>query len=62
MKSLAGKQLSLLVHFIWRTAGREPCKYIRNQQQHHAKRTYKEEFIEFLERYEIEYDDSCLWD
>ena len=37
-------------------------RYIRNQRQHHAKRTFKEEFVEFLERYEVEYDDRYLWD
>jgi len=36
--------------------------YIRNQHQHHAKRSFKDEFVEFLERYEIEYDKKYLWD
>ena len=35
--------------------------YIRNQERHHAKRTFKEEFVEFLDRYEIEYDEQYLW-
>jgi putative transposase len=37
-------------------------RYIRNQHHHHAKRTFEEEFVEFLDRYEIEYDDRYLWD
>jgi REP-associated tyrosine transposase len=36
--------------------------YILNQPRHHAKRTFKEEFVEFLERYEVEYDPKFLWD
>ena len=37
-------------------------RYIRKQREHHAKRTFKEEFVEFLERYEVEYEDRYLWD
>ncbi|MCO6043809.1 IS200/IS605 family transposase [Aeoliella sp. ICT_H6.2] len=32
------------------------CQYIRNQQTHHRQRSFKEEFIELLERHQIEYD------
>jgi REP element-mobilizing transposase RayT len=35
--------------------------YIRNQERHHSKRTFKDELLEFLERYEIEYDERHLW-
>jgi putative transposase len=37
-------------------------QYIRNQQRHHQKRTFKEEFLLFLERHRIEYDKKYLWD
>ena len=36
--------------------------YIQNQERHHAKRTFKQEFVEFLDRYQIEYDERYLWD
>ena len=36
-------------------------KYILDQRHHHAKRTFKDEFLEFLNRYEIEYDERYLW-
>ena len=36
--------------------------YIRNQQHRHSKRSFKDEFLEFLNRYEIEYDERYLWD
>ena len=35
--------------------------YIRNQRQHHAKRTFKAEYVEFLERYGVAYDPKYLW-
>jgi REP element-mobilizing transposase RayT len=36
--------------------------YIQNQHEHHAKRSFKDEFLDFLVRYEIEYDERYLWD
>jgi len=35
-------------------------KYISNQEDHHRKRTYREELIEMLEKAEIEYDAKYL--
>jgi len=37
-------------------------KYILNQQKHHQHKTFKEEYIEFLEKYEILYDSRYLFD
>lgn len=37
-------------------------RYIRNQEAHHAKQTYKEEYLLFLKKYEIEYDERYVWD
>ena len=37
-------------------------KYVRGQEEHHRKRTFQEEFREFLERHGIEYDERYLWD
>jgi len=31
-------------------------RYIRNQQKHHAKKTFREEYIELLEKFGVEYD------
>jgi REP element-mobilizing transposase RayT len=36
--------------------------YIANQEEHHRKRTYQEEFLEFLKRHGIEYDERYIWD
>ena len=37
-------------------------KYITNQKQHHAKTSFKKEFIELLKKYSIEYDKRYVWD
>jgi hypothetical protein len=36
--------------------------YISNQQQHHRKKTFKEEFTAFLKDNNVEYDDRYVWD
>jgi len=38
------------------------ARYISIQKQHHAKKTFKEEYIEILERYDVEYDERYVWD
>ncbi len=37
-------------------------KYILNQEQHHRKKTFREEYIEFLKKFEIEYNDNYLFE
>ena len=37
-------------------------RYIRNQEHHHRKRSFKEELIELLEKHGIEYDKRYIWD
>jgi len=39
----------------------EVVRYIANQEEHHRKRTFQEEYLEFLNRYEIEYDERYVW-
>jgi hypothetical protein len=36
-------------------------KYIRNQREHHRKKTFQEEYLEFLHADGIEYDERYLW-
>lgn len=36
--------------------------YIAGQKEHHRVVTFKEEFLEFLRKYNIEYDERYLWD
>ncbi len=37
-------------------------RYIAQQKEHHTKRTFQEELIELLKKYEVEYDERYLWD
>ena len=37
-------------------------KYIADQREHHRVKSFKEEFLTFLIRHEIEYDERYLWD
>ncbi len=36
--------------------------YILNQEQHHQKKNFKEEYLEFLNKFEIEYDEKYLFE
>jgi len=36
-------------------------QYIRNQQEHHRKKSFQEEFIEFLNKHGIKYDENYIW-
>jgi len=36
--------------------------YIKNQKEHHQKRTFKEEYKEFLTKYQIEHKDEYLFE
>lgn len=36
--------------------------YILNQEKHHHKKSFKEEYIEFLQKFEIDYDEKHLFD
>ncbi len=38
------------------------AKYILNQEEHHRKRSFKDEYLELLEKFEIEYDERYLFD
>jgi REP element-mobilizing transposase RayT len=37
-------------------------KYIFNQQEHHKKRSFKEEYLDFLKKFEVDYDEKYLFD
>jgi len=37
-------------------------RYIENQREHHRKHTFKEELLDLLQRYGIDYDERYLWD
>jgi len=37
------------------------CEYIENQEEHHKKRTFLEEYTHILNQFEIEYDDRYIF-
>lgn len=36
--------------------------YILNQEEHHKKKTFMEEYLAFLKKYDVEYDERYVWD
>jgi REP element-mobilizing transposase RayT len=58
--------------FAWQTgygaftvshSGIEGVKaYIANQEEHHRKQTFQDEFREFLRKHEIEFEEKYLWE
>jgi putative transposase len=39
----------------------EVVRYIQSQREHHRKKTFQEEYLEFLEKHGIEYDERFVW-
>ncbi len=37
-------------------------KYITNQEEHHKKQTFKEEYLEFLDKFEVPFDDRYIFE
>ncbi|HEY9488992.1 MAG TPA: IS200/IS605 family transposase [Chryseosolibacter sp.] len=37
-------------------------RYIENQHEHHKKKTFQEEYREFLNLYDVDYDERYVWD
>jgi REP element-mobilizing transposase RayT len=36
-------------------------EYIRNQERHHRKKSFQEEYLGFLKKHKIEYDERYIW-
>ena len=36
-------------------------KYIENQERHHAKRSFRDEYVELLKKFDVEYDPAYLF-
>jgi REP element-mobilizing transposase RayT len=37
-------------------------KYIENQENHHSKKSFKVEYLEFLQKFEVPFDEQYLFD
>ena len=40
---------------------RNTLTYIQHQQEHHRKTTFEEEFLQFLQKHNIDYDERYIW-
>ena len=38
------------------------CKYVLNQELHHKRKTFKQEYVEFLQKFEVPFDERFLFD
>lgn len=47
---------------VSKSAENRVIRYIGNQEQHHRKRTFKEELVSLLQKHKILYDERYLWD
>ena len=36
-------------------------KYIENQESHHQKKTFVEEYLDFLQKFEVDYDEKYIF-
>ena len=45
-----------------KSQAKKVVNYILNQPEHHKKRTFKEEYLEFLEKFEIDYEEKYLFE
>jgi putative transposase len=65
-------QHTSLINFYWQNGygafSVDPTKidiiknYISNQAEHHRKMNFQQEFLVFLKKYQVEYDEKYIWD
>jgi len=58
-------------HFEWQegygafTVGisqkEQTVRYIKNQKEHHRRKTFQEEFLSFLKKHDVQYDPRFVW-
>ncbi len=41
---------------------KETIRYIETQAEHHQRRSFKDEYIEFLKKHGIDYDERYVWE
>lgn len=45
-----------------KSQSRNVIQYILNQEKHHTKKTFKEEYLDFLDKFEIKYDNRYVFE
>jgi putative transposase len=66
------KEKLCLGHFEWqdgygaftysRSQIKDVYEYIKNQEEHHRKKTFQSEYIDFLKKFEVDYDERFLFE
>ena len=46
----------------WYLAVQETVHYIEQQLEHHRTRTFQEEYLAFLKKHSVHFDEKYLWD
>jgi REP-associated tyrosine transposase len=47
---------------VSKSAAPDVQRYIQNQRDHHYKMSFQEEYLEFLKKHGVDYDERYLWD
>ena len=47
---------------VFSTTTTEVVSYIEGQEKHHLKKSFREEYLEFLEKFDIDYDLKYVFD
>lgn len=57
-----GWQTGYGVFSVSESSAAEVTKYIAEQEEHHRKRSFQEEYVAFLKKNHVEYDPKYIWD
>ena len=70
--SWINKQKKLSVQFAWQkgyasltvseSSKQKIISYIKNQKQHHKQKTFKTEFLELLNKHNIQFEEKYIWE
>jgi len=52
----------LLCIFIFTFTHRKVYEYILNQEEHHKRKTFKQEYVDFLKKFRVEFDEKYLFE
>lgn len=61
MQDLHGKVVMQLFPLVSQSVVDKTLAYVENQSEHHKKRSFQEEYIDFLKLYNIEYDERYVF-
>ena len=51
-----------MAHSVSESQIENVIEYISNQKIHHKKKTFKDEYLSFLKKYNVKYDPKYVWD